>query len=240
MPEIHIPRDHSVPAAVQFKNPGAMWPGTIATKWGSTKWQYLSDGTGQGGGGKGNKIAIFDSWVMGIAAQLDLWRTSPNYRGKRFADAIHIWDGGNNTPSYISYVKARVPGITEGTVMDDKFWAGPMAIPFLKAQAAHEAGKVIPAPAGDWVTAQNLVMGGKAPASPTKKTVATAAVTNTTTVATATAAAQSGFPWWTVFLVIAVGIGITVFAAWFFNRGSEEHEEIHTPAVKISLPEGGV
>ncbi len=51
------------PAAIRHKNPGAMWPGPIATKWGSKKWVYLSDGTGQGGGGKGNKIGTFDNWV---------------------------------------------------------------------------------------------------------------------------------------------------------------------------------
>src|SRR3954468_1923861 len=104
MGEVHIPRDRSVPAAIQFKNPGAMWPNAIATKWGSTKWQYLSDGTGQGGNGKGNKIAIFDNWVGGICAQLDLWRSSPNYKNKRFADAIKIWCGNNNTEDYIKHV----------------------------------------------------------------------------------------------------------------------------------------
>src|SRR5687767_5490192 len=98
------------PAAIRHRNPGAMWPGGIATKWGSKKWVYLNDGTGQGGNGKGNKIATFDNWVDGICAQLDLWRTSPNYRNKRFADAIRVWSGGNNVPAYISYVKARIPG----------------------------------------------------------------------------------------------------------------------------------
>ena len=160
MPEVHIKRDFSVPAAIQFKHPGAMWPGERATKWGSTKWQYLADGTGQGGSGKGNKIAIFDTWVDGICAQLDLWRTSPNYKNKRFADAIAIWSGHNYVESYINYVLARVPGMTRGTIMDDAFWRGPMAIPFLKAQAGHEAGRAIPALEGDWVEAQRRVMEG--------------------------------------------------------------------------------
>lgn len=164
MTEVHIKRDRSVPAAIQFMNPGAMWPGAIATKWGSTKWQYLSDGTGQGGGGKGNKIAIFDSWVDGIAAQMDLWRTSKNYRGKRLKDAITIWSGGNNVPDYINYLVARVPGLTSNTVMDDIFWRGPMAIPFLKAQAQHEAGKAIPATQADYIEAQRRVMAEQATA----------------------------------------------------------------------------
>jgi putative peptidoglycan binding protein len=164
MTEVHIPRDRSVPAAIQFKNPGAMWPGATATKWGSTKWQYLADGTGQGGGGHGNKIAIFDNWVDGICAQMDLWRTGPKYHNKRFAEAIHVWSGGNHVPSYIAYLKARVPDLTEDTIMDDAFWRGPMAIPFLKAQAGHEAGKAIPATQADYIEAQRRVMAEQATA----------------------------------------------------------------------------
>ena len=104
-----------VPASIRTKNPGAMWgrlgrkpnkffetsagPHGVQTnapiplKWGSTKTIYLSDGLGQD-----NNIAIFDTWVQGICAQIDLWRTSPKYKNKRFADAIAIWAGGNNVP----------------------------------------------------------------------------------------------------------------------------------------------
>ncbi len=164
-------------ASIRTKNPGAMWgrvgpkpsvffptpagPHGVATnapiplRWGSTKTIYLSDGLGQN-----NNIAIFDTWVQGICAQLDLWRSSAKYKNKRFADAINTWDGGNNTPSYIAYVKARVHGITEDTIMNDDFWRGPMAVPFLKAQSGHEAGKPIPAPDADWIQAQQIVMGG--------------------------------------------------------------------------------
>jgi hypothetical protein len=177
------------PASIRCKNPGAMWghlgrkpdvffatpvgPHGVATnapiplKWGSTKTIYLSDGLGQD-----NNIAIFDTWVMGICAQLDLWRTSPKYRGKRFADAIGTWSGGNNVPSYIAYVKARVPGISESTVMDDAFWRGPMGLGFLKAQAGHEAGKMYPAPDADWLEAQRRVFGSVTPA-PVPKTAPT-------------------------------------------------------------------
>lgn len=207
------------PAAIRYKNPGAMWPGKTATKWGSTKWVYLNDGTGQGGGGKGNKIAIFDTWVQGICAQLDLWRTSPNYRNKRFADAIRVWSGGNNVPSYIAYVKARIPGMNENTIMNDEFWRGPLGLQFLRVQAGHEAGKAIPAPAEDWAKAQSIVMSDKAPmTAPVKKTVATSTASTVTTAATANEAVQSGWPWWAVVLVVAAGIAIPIVAAWFFNR----------------------
>lgn len=231
MPEVKIPRDRSVPASIQFKNPGAMWPGAIATKWGSTKWQYLSDGTGQGGGGKGNKIAIFDSWVQGICAQLDMWRTSPHYKNQRFSVAINIWCGGNHTAEYIAHVKARIPGMNENTVMNDAFWMSSNGLRFLQVQAAHEAGRVIPAPATDWATAQQRVMAEKAPMSPaTKKTVATGVVVNSATSTTAAVASSSGMPWWVIVLLIGGGIGLTVLAAWFFQEKDEVHPEIHTPA----------
>ena len=142
------------PASIRFKNPGAMWGNALAKKWGSTETVTLHDGLGQG-----NNIAVFPTYVQGICAQLDLWRTSPNYRNKRFEDAINIWDGHNNTPSYIAYVLARVPGMTRDTVMDDAFWRGPMAIGFLKAQAGHEAGKPYPAPDADFIEAQKRVFG---------------------------------------------------------------------------------
>lgn len=143
-----------VAASIRSKNPGAMWPGKIPTKWGSTKSEALNDGTGQG-----NKIAYFDTWVQGICAQIDLWMNSPNYKNKRFEDAIAIWSGHNSVPQYIAYVKARVPGMKNDTVMDAGFWRGPMAIPFLKAQAGHEAGQTYPAPEESWAEALGIVLG---------------------------------------------------------------------------------
>lgn len=151
------------PASIRYKNPGAMWGkgNKIALKWGSTQTVMLNDGLGQG-----NNIAVFPTYVQGICAQLDMWRTSPNYRNKRFCDAIAVWSGHNNVESYISYVLARVPGMSRTTVMDDAFWQGPMGIGFLKAQAGHEAGKVYPAPDADWIEAQRRVFAGDIPAAP--------------------------------------------------------------------------
>lgn len=148
-----------VPASIRYKNPGAMWGSKLAIKWGaSPRAVTLNDGKGQG-----NNIAVFPTYVQGICAQLDLWRTSPNYRNKRFADAIAIWSGHNEVPSYIAFVKKRVPGLTEGTIMDDAFWRSPMGIAFLKAQAWHEAGIKYPAPDEDWIEAQRRVMQGVEP-----------------------------------------------------------------------------
>jgi len=141
-----------------------MWGSALAIKWGAEKHPVaLNDGKGQN-----NNIAVFPSYVAGICAQLDLWRTSPKYRNKRFADAIATWSGHNEVESYIAFVSERVPGLTRDTVMDDAFWRSPSGVAFLKAQAWHEAGQEYPAPDGDWLTAQHLVFGHAAhtPAAP--------------------------------------------------------------------------
>lgn len=150
------------PASIRYKNPGAMWGSPLAIKWGAAKQAVnLNDGTGQG-----NNIAVFPTYVAGICAQLDLWRSSKHYKNKKFKDAIATWSGGNHVESYIAFVAKRVPGITRDTVMDEAFWRGPMAIPFLKAQAWHEAGKPYPAPEADWIEAKRIVLGEAKPIPP--------------------------------------------------------------------------
>lgn len=143
------------PASIRTKNPGAMWGSALAKKWGSTETITLNDGKGQG-----NNIAVFPTYVQGICAQLDLWRSSANYKNKRFAEAIAIWSGHNEVESYISFVTSSVPGMTRDTIMDDAFWSSSKGIAFLKAQAGHEAGKTYPAPDADWIEAQRIVLGG--------------------------------------------------------------------------------
>lgn len=133
----------------------------LAIKWGSARTFYLSDGLNQG-----NNIAVFPTFVAGICAQIDLWRTSQHYKNRPFSGAIATWSGGNYVESYIKFVLDRVPGMTRDTLMNDAFFRGPMCIPFLKAQAWHEAGKPYPALAIDWVEAQRRVFAGAIPPPP--------------------------------------------------------------------------
>lgn len=207
-----------IPAAIRAKNPGAMWPGPVSKKWGSTKFESLNDGTGQG-----NKIAYFDTWHQGICAQLDLWRTSAKYKNKKFKDAIAIWSGGNHVQAYIRYVIERIPSMTPDTVMNDAFWASANGAWFLKVQAMHEAGQKMPVPDQAWFDAQKQVMSGVVPITPAvKKTAGVGAVVNTVPTAVA---ASAGAPWWTVFIVIGFAVAVTVGAAWFFNRQREVNAE---------------
>lgn len=150
------------PASIRYKNPGAMWGSALAKKWGATNTVTLNDGKKQG-----NNIAVFPTYLQGICAQLDLWR-SPRYKNKRFADAIAVWSGGNSVASYIAFVKKRVPGLSENTILDDDFWRSDAGILFLKAQAWHEAGKEYPAPASDWIDARRTVLGNKIIQEPVK------------------------------------------------------------------------
>lgn len=147
-----------IPASIRTKNPGAMWPGPVATKWGSRDFERLNDGTGQG-----NKIAIFATYVQGICAQLDLWRTRESYRNKPFDAAIAVWSGGNHVEEYIQHVLRRVSGMTRKTIMNDAFWRSTQGREFLEVQASHEAGIKYPAPAVDWAEAQRIYFSGMVP-----------------------------------------------------------------------------
>lgn len=204
------------PASIRYKNPGAMWGSALAIKWGAEKKAVsLNDGTGQG-----NNIAVFPTYVQGICAQLDLWRTSKHYRNKRFCDAIAIWSGGNHVESYIAFVLARVPGMTRDTVMDDAFWRSSMGIAFLKAQAWHEAGKRYPAPEADWIEAQRRVFGGVAPKpAPIAKGATTGGivVTGTTTavvVAKKPPEKGGGIDWSLAIPLVVVALSIAA-VTWF-------------------------
>lgn len=205
-----------LPASIRSKNPGAMWPGPISKKWGSTRFEALNDGTGQG-----NKIAYFDTYLQGICAQLDLWRSSPNYRNKRLYDALYVWSGKNNVQAYLNYVTQRIPQMTADTVMNDAFWASSLGVKFLKVQAGHEAGRPYPAPEADWAEAQRIVMSGKVPMTPAQKKVVVATSPNAATLPTAAAGVQEGWPWWVVLIVIAVGVAIPVAVAWWTHRQRE-------------------
>lgn len=207
-----------IPASIRSKNPGAMWGGNaISKKWGEIGNVSLNDGTGQG-----NKIAVFPTYVQGICAQLDLWRTSKNYRNKKFKDAIAIWSGGNHVESYIKFVLARVPGMTRDTIMDDAFWRSSMGLAFLKAQAWHEAGKPYPAPEADWVEAQRRVFTGvvpppvtKLPPKPTSTTTKVIVSTGAVVAPTVAVAEPSYAPWIIGALVV---IAIAAFVYFKFIR----------------------
>ena len=70
------------PVSIRTKNPGAMWPCEIATRFGSTTFEQLNDG-------QGNKAAIFPTFEQGGAAQFALW--AKKFTGLRLSQAIFMW-----------------------------------------------------------------------------------------------------------------------------------------------------
>lgn len=194
-----------------------MWGSALAIKWGAApKAVTLNDGKGQG-----NNIAVFPDYVSGICAQLDLWRSSANYRNKRFCDAIAIWSGHNSVESYIAFVLARVPGMTRSTIMDDPFWKSSMGIAFLKAQAWHEAGKKYPAPDADWIEAQRRVFGsGAVLGKPSVKPVSTPAKVGGAVVVAApvAVAVHQGWSWLEIGLTAFIAAGIVTAIIVLINK----------------------
>ena len=196
------------PASIRYRNPGAMWGGNaISKKWGEMGNVALNDGMGQN-----NHIAVFPTYVQGICAQIDLWR-SPRYHNKRFADAIAVWSGGNWVQSYIDFVTQRVPGMTGDTIMSDAMLNSPMGIAFLQAQAWHEAGKPYPAPRSDWIEAQRRVFSGVVPAAQPK--IAKGAVKKTTGAVVAGGAAVSIIAFGEDVMTHLLAFGVGFAACWF-------------------------
>ena len=144
------------PASIRYKNPGAMWPGARATKWGSTTYITLKDG-------QGNKIAVFPTFVQGAAAQFDLWAS--NYTGMTLKAAIDKWSGHNSPARYVSFLETNT-GIIASTKVTRELLASAAGWKLLKAQSRWEAGKPIPMTDAEWQEAQGMVFGNAIPPPP--------------------------------------------------------------------------
>lgn len=145
-------------ASIRTKNPGAMWGGSRANKWGATDTIGLNDGLKQG-----NNIAVFPTFVQGAAAQFDLWRAA--YTGMSLSAAITKWSGGNSSPQYMAFLE-RTTGIHGVDTITPALLASPRGRALMKAQAQWEAGKPYPMTDTEWQTAQHMVFPGSVPAPP--------------------------------------------------------------------------
>lgn len=140
-----------IPASIRNKNPSAMWPNPLATKFGSTSYETLHDG-------QGNKIATFPDYVHGGAAQFALW-ASKNYIGKSLRDAIKKWSGNNSPDAYAKSLAKAIPGLSMDTVITVDFLKSENGWRFMKVQAQWEAGQPYPMTDDDWKSAQSLAFG---------------------------------------------------------------------------------
>lgn len=150
LPTKDFVRDKTIPLSVQANNPGGMWPGPSAKKFGMVS-EY------QTGDRQGNKIAVFPDALHGAAAQFDLLKSK--YVGKTVKDAIKTWSGGNSSEAYAKRV-AMAAGLAVDDVLTEDTLKGQKGIDFAKAMAFHEAGAHYPLTDDQWREAQNVAING--------------------------------------------------------------------------------
>ena len=141
-----------IPASIRNNNPGAMYPGPSAKKFGSKRFEVLKshDGT--------HKIACFDDPVHGAAAQFDLL-ASKAYTGRTVKEAIEKWCGGYYASTYLKVLEEN-SGVTKDSILTVDMIRNPgIAVPLAKAMALQEAGKSFPMDDGDWLKAHQLAFG---------------------------------------------------------------------------------
>jgi hypothetical protein len=141
------------PKSIQTNNPGAMWGGARATKWGATDDIKIGDK-------QGNHIAVFPTKTQGAAAQFDLWRTG--YCGLTLAAAIKRWSGDNDSLQYVAFIRKNA-AIDPDEKITVALLSGPRGFSLMKAQAQWEAGKVYPMTDAEWALAQKMVFGAVPP-----------------------------------------------------------------------------
>jgi hypothetical protein len=139
----------TIPASVRNNNPGAMYPGPSATKFGAKKVNKI---------GGGHLIAEFPDAVHGAAAQFDL--LSRVYTGMRVDKAIAKWSGGNSVDSYLDVIGERT-GLQPDDTLTAAYLRKPKTgIKFAQAMAAHEAGEEFPMTKAEWKEAHALAFDG--------------------------------------------------------------------------------
>lgn len=142
------------PASIRNRNPGAMYPGWAAKKFGSTSHEVLrsKDGT--------HKIATFPTSIHGAAAQFCLL-ASKNYTGRTVRAAITKWCGGYSAGVYLGVLEKRA-GVTADTILTAEMIHDPQfSIPLAKAMALQEAGRQYPMTLDEWKAAHQMAFAGE-------------------------------------------------------------------------------
>lgn len=145
-----------IPATIRNRNPGGMYPGPSAKKFGSTSFETLRsrDGT--------HKIATFPTHLHGAAALFDLLDRS--YTGKTVEQAIQKWCGGYYVSTYLKVLqqKGNVPpnlALTKTFLRDHS-----RSIDLVRAMAWQEAGQDYPLSEQEWLQAHSMAFAGGAKA----------------------------------------------------------------------------
>lgn len=132
--------------SIRTNNPGAMWPGPIATRYGST--------TSISGLPGGNKIAVFPDPVQGAAAHFAL--LAERYAGLTLRAAVHRWSGGDSG-GYVRTV-AELSGVGPDEVVTAELLASDRGLVLVKAMARWEAGREFPLSNAQWRAARAIAL----------------------------------------------------------------------------------
>jgi hypothetical protein len=140
----------TAPASVRYNNPGAQWPGPVATQYGSTGSHRI---------GGGNLIAEFPDAAHGAAAHIAL--LAKNYTGMTLTQLVRKWTGGTSDPSsYIGSI-SKSTGIKPNEIVTREMFSDPSkAITFAKAMAGNEAGTTSPVSDQQWQQGFDLAFPG--------------------------------------------------------------------------------
>ena len=142
-----------VPASIRNKNPGAMYPGKSARKFGSSSYETLrsKDGT--------HKIATFKSHTHGVAALFDLLG-SPAYTDRTIREAITKWCGGYYAGTYLRVLEEKSGIKPDDMLTQEMVHNADIAIPIGRAMALQEAGREYPVDDAGWREGHAMAFGG--------------------------------------------------------------------------------
>lgn len=157
---ININRQDIKKANQRYNNPGAMYPGSIAKKYGSLSFGYLLSDNGK------HKIAFFPTPEAGAAANIQNMKN--NYSDLSVGAAIRKWRGvdkdGNPNPGS-DYVP---DGFKSSDSMDEIVYDKERMIDFMKKMAKHEGSNYLSD--AQWNKAYDLFSaGGYTPTEGQKK-----------------------------------------------------------------------
>lgn len=145
------------PASIRNRNPGAIYPGPSAKKFGSTSYETLRSKDGV------HKIATFPSATHGGAALFHLLHEGRDpisrklrYRDRTLRQAIETWCGGYYAPTYCKVVTSHCDVGADDVLTTDLIRDPQRAIALGKAMALQEAGTPFPMSDHDWLEAHEM------------------------------------------------------------------------------------
>lgn len=140
-----------VPASIRNHNPGAMYPGPSAKRFGSASFETLRSKDGV------HKIATFPTHQHGAAAMFHLLST--RYVGLPIDKAIAKWCGGYYVSTYLKVLEQKSGVKASDTLTLAMLRDHAVAVPIARAMAWQEAGRDYPLSEQEWVEAHGMAFG---------------------------------------------------------------------------------